>query len=120
MFNVIIIGGEDTENYDFFKKKTAECLINKARSGEGITILTTGDAFIDEFTKQFRIDKQFFPTDWRTFGKEALKYRNEEILKRANAIIFFQNGRKDSQILFDMAVKRKLPNRLIEPPKDEE
>lgn len=113
MFNVIIIGAEDTEDYQFFKEKTIALLKNKANSGEHIVIYTTGDEFVDVFTSRFGIDKRVFYCDWQKYGKDALKYRNEEILKDANAIIFFQNNKRDSKILFDFAVSKNIPARLI-------
>ena len=79
MFNIIVIGAEDTEDYEFVKQKLIVALQAKAKSGEGITIFTTGDSFIDQFTQRYNIDKYFFQTDWKTYGKNALKYRNEKI-----------------------------------------
>lgn len=114
MFNVIIIGAEDTQNYNFFKTKTIKILSNKAKNHERIRILTTGDSYVEEFTKRYGIETIFFKTDWLSFGKEALKYRNEEIIKAADAIIFFQNNKKDSQMLFNESKKNGIIYRLIE------
>ena len=113
MFNVIIIGAEDTNNYNFFKEKTIKFLSRKAKSGEGITIYTTGDEYIDTFSKRFGIDERVFYTDWKSNGKDALKIRDNEILETANAIIFFQNNKKDFNTLFDQARKKNLPFRLV-------
>ena len=90
MFNIIVIGAEDTEDYEFVKQKLIVALQAKAKSGEGITIFTTGDSFIDQFTQRYNIDKYFFQTDWKTYGKNALKYRNEKIVENANAVYFFE------------------------------
>ena len=116
MFNVIIIGAEDTGNYEFFRQKAIYYLSNKAKSGEGITIYTTGDEFIDRFTDRYRIDKHFFKADWKTYGKDALKCRNELMVRDANAIIFFQNNKRDFQVLYDYAKNKGIQARIVEPP----
>lgn len=116
MFNVIIIGGEDTRDYNYFKVKVAKILSSKAKSGEGITIFTIGDTFVDQFTERYGIAKRFFQTDFKSFGHDALKYRNEAIVKDANAIIFFNNNKRDYKILFDYARNNGLASRILEPP----
>lgn len=118
MFNIIVIGAEDTGNYEFVKQKLITVLRSKAKSGEGITIFTTGDSFIDKFTERYKIDKCFFQTDWQTFGKNALKERNEKMLATANALFFFENNKKDSIMLYNFA-KEKLGDavRYCIPPK---
>ena len=113
MFNVIVIGGEDSGNYEYFRSKMIYYLKNKAKSGEGITIFTTGDDFVDSFAKRYGIDVKFFVTNWKDYGKDALKHRNEEMIKNANAIIFFQNNKKDFQILYDLAVKHNIVGRIV-------
>jgi hypothetical protein len=116
MFNIIVIGAEDTEDYEFVKQKLIVALQAKAKSGEGITIFTTGDSFIDQFTQRYNIDKYFFQTDWKTYGKNALKYRNEKIVENANAVYFFENNKKDSRMLYNLAKEKGIPDRYCIPP----
>jgi hypothetical protein len=116
MFNIIVIGAEDTEDYEFVKQKLIVALQAKAKSGEGITIFTTGDSFIDQFTQRYNIDKYFFQTDWKTYGKNALKYRNEKIVENANAVYFFENNKKDSRMLYNLAKENGIPDRYCIPP----
>lgn len=113
MFNVAIIGGEDTGNYEFFKDKCIFFLKNKAKSGEGITIYTTGDSYIEKFCARYGIDTRTFYTKWKEYGKMALKTRNDELLKECNALIYFDNGIKDQEVLFNMAKKNSIPVRKI-------
>lgn len=115
MFNIIIIGAEDTENYEFFRQKAISLLSRQAKSGGGITIFTTGDEFVDRFTTRYKIDKKFFKADWKSHGKDALKYRNEAMVREANAILFFQNNKKDFQVLYDYAKNKGLTARLVIP-----
>lgn len=116
MLNIIIIGAQDTENYEFVRQKLISVLKPVSERGEGITILTTGDEFIDKFTERYKIDKYFFPTEWGKYGKDALKYRNEKIVEKANAIFFFENNKKDSQILYKYAKDKGLTSRFCIPP----
>lgn len=118
MFNVIVIGGEDSGNYEFFKSKMIYYLQNKAKSGERITIYTTGDEFVDTFAKRYGIDTKFFITDWKNYGKSALKERNEEMIKDANAVIFFKNGKKDFQTLYDTAIRSGILGRTVDVPEE--
>lgn len=113
MFRVIIIGGEDTENYNLFRDKVINLLRNKAKNREHIVINTIGDEFVDEFTTHYGIDKHFFITDWKSYGNNALKERNETILNNSDALIFFQNTKKDLVTLYNMAVKKGIVTRII-------
>lgn len=112
MFKVAIVGGETMGDYPFFEKKCVACLKNKAKT-EGITIYTTGDAFVSYFAEKFGISTRTFYTDWRTYGKDALKYRNEELLADCNAIITFDDGIKDTKMIAKMASEKNLPSRFI-------
>ena len=113
MFNVAIIGAEGIDNYDFCKEKCIMCLSNKAKSGEAITIFTTGDAFVDLFSTKYHINVQNFYTNLRDYGKNALAERNNELLKNCNALIAFNDGKKDTLVLYDMAKSKGIPVRFF-------
>lgn len=112
MFKVVIVGGEHTHDYARFKKKCIECLKNKAKEGR-IIIYTTGDRFVDAFSERYGIDTRFFPCDFKHYGKDALKYRAEAVLEDADAVIAFNDGQKDSQMIAKMAAEKGLPLRII-------
>jgi predicted transposase YbfD/YdcC len=114
MFNVAIVGGENTKNYPKFEYKCAKILQKKASEGEKIVILSTGDKFNDDFAKKFHINTRLFITDWKKYGKDALKMRNEDLLKDCNAVIAFRNDLKDIQMITKMAVDKQLPLRIIQ------
>lgn len=113
MFNVIIIGGEKTNNFSLFKDKCIFYLKDKAKSGEGITIFSTGDKFIDVFAKKYNIDIQYFLPNWKEDGKMALSIRNNKMLNKANALIAFDDGSKDMKILISECRDKKIPLRII-------
>lgn len=112
MYNVIIIGGEKMGNYPFFEQKTINCIKNRAKT-EGVTIFTTGDKLVETFTNKYGITSKIFYTDWKSYGKDALKRRNEEMLREANAIITFEDELKDSHMLTKMATEKGLPHRYF-------
>lgn len=112
MFKVAIVGGENMGNYPFFEAKCVNCLKDKAKT-VGVTLYTTGDAFVSKFAEKFGLSTRTFYTDWKTYGKEALKYRNEQMLSDCDAIISFDDGIKDTKMITKMAVDKGLPHRFI-------
>ena len=113
MFNVIIIGGEKTNNYSLFKEKCIFYLKDKAKSGDGITILSTGDKFVDLFANKYGIVVQYFMPNWKVDGKMALSVRNNKMLNKANAVIAFDDGSKDMEILLSECKNKNIPLRII-------
>lgn len=112
MFKVIIVGGENTGNYKFFCEKCIQCLKNKAKEG-GITILSTGDKFVDKFAQTYGIDVQYFFADWKRDKKNALQVRAMQMVENCDAIITFNDGIKDNQMLNKFAIEAGKPSRLI-------
>lgn len=110
MFKVLIIGAEDMGNYEKFCSKTIYYLKNKKKSE--IMIYTLGDNFIDSFAKANSVDTKFFATDWKTYGKEALKERTTRVLSDCDAIIVF-NTKKDTELLLKTAQEKKIPIRRV-------
>lgn len=113
MFNVIIIGGKKTNNFSLFKEKCIFYLKDKAKSGDGITILSTGDEFVDLFANKYGIAVQYFTPNWKVDGKMALSIRNNNMLAKANAVIAFDDGSKDMEILLSECKNKKIPLRII-------
>lgn len=112
MFKVVIVGGEGTNDYPKFKKKCIECLRNKVKE-DHIMIYTTGDKYVDAFAERYSIDTRFFACDFKKYGKDALLMRAIDILEDADAVIAFNDGQKDSQIISRMASEKGLPLRNI-------
>lgn len=112
MFNVVIIGGEDCGNYEFFKQKVIQLTKEKART-EGMTIYTTGDEYVKQLSQKYYIDTYFIECDWNTYGKDALKKRNERLLSDADALIYFDTNKKDFNIIYEIAKSKNIPCRRI-------
>ena len=113
MFSIIIIGGENVPDYKVFQDKCIQLLRNKVNSGERIRILTIGDEYITKFSSTFGIETKTFVCDFRKYGKDALAVRNKAILSEANAILYFNSGKKDLTNLYEYASKYKLNRRNI-------
>lgn len=111
MFKVIIIGGNQSNNYQFFEEKCIKCLRNK--TSEGIMIYTTGDDFVERFGKRFNIDMRIFYANFKKNGNNALKMRNDELFKDAEALIAFDSGIKDTEVLINLAKAKNLPIRIF-------
>lgn len=113
MFKVIIIGGEKTGDYSFFKEKCIFYLKEKGKSGDGITIYSIGDEFINRFATKYGIDIQYFFTDWKKDGKNAIAKRNELMLSSANALIAFDDNTSEMRFLISEAKKKKILVRVV-------
>lgn len=113
MFNVIIVGGEKTEDYFFFKEKCAFYLKEKGKSGCGITIYTIGDKFVETFANKYGINVQYFFTDWKKDGKNAIAKRNELMFSSANAVIVFDDNTTETRFLISEAKKRNILVRIV-------
>lgn len=111
MFNVAIVGADNYKDRTVCTMKTINFLKNRAK--EGITILSTGEEFINDFSNRFNIDTKVFYTDFKKYGKEALKYRNNELLDECNGIIVFNDGKKDTEYLRQMAISKNIPLRYV-------
>lgn len=112
MFKVVIIGGEERADYEFFQYKCAFFLKEKAKAGS-IMIYSTGNRLVDQFASKYGITVQTFNTDWRKWGKNALKARNEEMLSDCDAVIIFNDKLKDTLMIKKMAAEKGLPIRII-------
>ncbi len=111
MFKVAIIGGETSGNYKMFATKCIYYLKNKA--GEGITILSLGDNYINAFAKATNIDVKEYFVDWGKFGKNALKIRAHFIIGECDALILFDNGTKEFNMYKKIATEAKIPLRVV-------
>jgi DNA-binding LacI/PurR family transcriptional regulator len=71
-----------------------------------------GDEYIDDFAKKNGVDTTFFPTDWKRYGKEALKERAISVLSDCDGIIAFKT-KKDTELLLKMAEEKNIPIRRV-------
>ena len=117
MFKVAIIGGEDTEDYNFFKERCIHFLSAKGKE-ERIVIYSYGDEFVKKFASEFRITVNAIYADWKAYGKDALKVRNIEICKECQGVIIFETPRNQKAVshLRYTAEENAIPVRTVKHP----
>ena len=116
MFNVAIIGGENTPDYQFFQDKCIYYLKSKVKEGEYIRILTIGDKYVDIFANKYGIETKQYNVAW-TKKKDLtpLNNRNKELINDADAIIYFDTNRKSLEHIYKLAsdkpsiLRRRVP-----------
>ena len=102
MFNVAIIGLSAIGSYEQLRDRCIYLLKNRVK--EGLTIYATEEnPLLTRFSTEYRIAIQYFYTDWRAYGKKALRERNKQLLATCNGIIWFNDGLKDTDYLCQMA-----------------
>lgn len=112
MFKVIIVGGEDTNDYKFFAKKCIFYLKNKAK--EGITILSTGDSYVNAFAKACNIDIKTYDAEWGIYGNNALKMRTRKMIEECDAVIIFDSRNKSNAVFKNLADEYRKLLRCVE------
>ena len=112
MFYIAIIGADAAGTYERFKDKCVKLLHTKAK--EGITILATEEhPYIKKFANECRLNIQYFYTNWKAYGRDALKERNKQLVSNSSGVIYFDDGLKDSIMIKNLAEKTGLPVRII-------
>jgi hypothetical protein len=111
MFYVSIIGAGGAGTYENFKKTCVKFLRTKA--AEGITILATEEhEFITSFAKECHLNIKYYYTDWKAYGRNALKERNKQIVSDSCGMICFDDGLKDTLMIKNLAKKTGVPVRV--------
>lgn len=116
MFRVIIAGGRDFKDYEFLKNRVLYLLQNKLSTG--VTIISGHargtDQLGEKFAKEFNLHLEIFPADWETYGKSAGYRRNAEMLKNADAVICFWDGKSSgTKNMIDISQKADIPVKII-------
>lgn len=108
MFYAGIIGAEGAKSYDSFKEKCIYFLKSKAK--EGITLVATEEhEYILRFATECVLNVKYIFTNWKTYGKNALKERNKEFVSSCSGVIYFNDERKDTLMIKKLAGKTGLP-----------
>ena len=97
---VAIVGSRSCKNYNFFSKKLAQILINELNiaRNEDISFISGGaigvDLMAERFADQFAIQIEEIRPDYKTYHpKSAPIIRNKEIVRRADIVIAFWDGK---------------------------
>ena len=114
MFRVTIVGASDLGDFNLFERKSIFFLRTKADGG--IAINTTGDADVIKFANKWHIEHRIFRADWKKHGKDALMYRNQEMLDGCDGVIVFRTDIKDNDAIRKMAQNLNIPCRVVKVP----
>lgn len=107
-----IIGSRDFYNYEFLKT-TLEPYKDK------ITLVVSGaargaDKLGEQWANENKIQTLIFPADWDKFGKRAGFIRNEDIIKNAECVIAFWDGKsKGTKHSISLCEKYNKPVKII-------
>ena len=113
MFNVTIMRSPSFTNLNRFEERCLFFLKDKAVSGEDIMINTNGDEIVEKFAQKYYIMCKKFPTEWKKYGKNALKERNTKMLSESNAVILFNDNTTDIKCFLAMAKEANVPYRVV-------
>ena len=114
MFNVIIAGGRNFDDYLALKKYCDHLLQNKSE-----VIIISGKANgADKLSEQYAKEKNFpiaeFPANWNAYGKAAGFKRNKEMGIYADALIAFWDCKsKGTKHMIDTAKFKDIPTKIF-------
>ena len=114
MFNVIIAGGRDFSDYALLAK-TMDHLLSNIR--DDITVICGkargADTLGEQYAKERGFSVQYFPADWKRYGKSAGYRRNAEMAENADALVAFWTGKsRGTKHMIETAKTRGLKVRV--------
>lgn len=93
MLRVIIAGGRDFADYTLLSKTMDKYL---SEITDDISIICGkahgADTLGEQYAKEHGYNIQYFPAEWKRYGKAAGYIRNTEMAKNADALVAFWDG----------------------------
>lgn len=93
VFRVIIAGGRDFDDYQLLKATMDKLLCNIT---DEITVVCGQAKGADTLGEQYAMEKgyaiDYYPAQWKLYGKRAGYLRNEQMAQNADALAAFWNG----------------------------
>lgn len=113
-FNVIIAGGRDFQNYNLLCEK-CDFYFSRIKPTAIISGLAKG---ADSLGRQYGLNRGIqvleFPADWNKYGKSAGMRRNQEMLKIADGLIAFWDGKsRGTENMINIAKNKGIPIRIV-------
>ena len=101
MFNVIICGSRDYDNYERLKSMCDYYLSRKIQGGEKVVIISGGakgaDSLGERYAKERGLEVRVFKADWDKYGKRAGILRNTRMAEISNACIAFPSAYSENK-----------------------
>ena len=114
-----VVGSRNFNDYTLMKK-----YLDKIHTVEPITCIVSGgaqgaDKLSEKWAKEYNIGTKIFIPDWKRFNKAAGYIRNADIVKEADKIIAFWNGKsKGTKHTIDICKKEGKKCKIIYTDKD--
>lgn len=93
MFRVIIAGGRDFNDYELLSKTMKDYL---ASIEDDICVVCGqargADTLGERYAKEHNHSIQYYPANWKRYGKAAGYIRNTEMANNADALVAFWDG----------------------------
>jgi hypothetical protein len=114
---IAIVGSRDFRHMDFASDIIHSMLIMcipEAPTENEICLVSGGargiDSLAESIADKLKIEKQIFIPDWDKYGKKAGFLRNSLIVKEANYLVAFWDGKsKGTKHSIDLAIAKKIP-----------
>jgi len=101
---IAIVGSRDFNNYELLKKTITDFLFTNRTDEEFYemsykdhTIVSGGakgaDMLAERFADEFELEKIIFKPDWDLYGKSAGFKRNKDIIRNADVVFAFWDGK---------------------------
>lgn len=112
MFRVIIAGGRDFDDYQLLKATMDKLLCNIT---DEITVVCGQAKGADTLGEQYAMEKgytiDYYPAQWKLYGKRAGYLRNEQMAQNADALAAFWNGEsRGTKNMIELAKRYALRN----------
>lgn len=93
MYRVIIAGGRDFNDYPLLEQTVDQFLKNVH---DKVTIFCGRASGADSLGERYALARgyaiQYFPPDWRRYGRAAGPVRNQKMAENADALVAFWDG----------------------------
>ena len=114
MLRVIIAGGRDFDDYQLLKATMDKLLCNIT---DEITVVCGQAKGADTLGEQYAMEKgytiDYYPAQWKLYGKRAGYLRNEQMAQNADALAAFWNGEsRGTKNMIELAKMRVVFNDL--------
>ena len=113
---IVVAGCRDYDNYEEAKEYIDFCIQN-LRKEYTLIFLSGGckgaDALGERYAKENGFKIEYYPADWKKFGKAAGPKRNFEMAKMCDYVICFWDGKsKGTKSMIDFAKKLNKPIKI--------
>ena len=93
MFRVIIAGGRDFSDYELLSKTMKDYLTSIKDDICVVCGQARGaDTLGEQYAKEHNHSVQYYPANWKRYGKAAGYIRNTEMANNADALVAFWDG----------------------------